>query len=226
MPKFLINFATRSRPDKFFNCMDNIIGLLSNENDFQIIVTADIDDKTMCNDEVRDKVAAYPNTKIFYGLSKNKIDAINKNVPLADGDWDILINQSDDMFWLQNGFDKIIADHMNKYFPDFDGFLHYHDMSPASDVLCTLSILGRKYYERTNYIYHPDYANVYCDQEATDVAKKLGKHKYFNINLFEHRHPVWKKAEMDEQYVKTENRDGYAADHAIYQMRKKKNFYL
>jgi hypothetical protein len=31
---------------------------------------------------------------------------------------------------------------------------------------------------------------------------------------------------MDEQYIKTENRDGYAADNAIYQMRKKNNFYL
>jgi hypothetical protein len=31
---------------------------------------------------------------------------------------------------------------------------------------------------------------------------------------------------MDEQYFKTENRDGYAADNATYQRRRKNNFDL
>ncbi len=224
--RILINFATRSRPKKFFDCMDNIMELISHENEFEVIVTCDIDDKTMCNDEVRNRATSYKNTKIYYGISKNKVDAINKNVGLSETNWDVLINQSDDFMFLEKDFDKRVCSDMNLYFPDTDGMIHYPDGSPAKDVLCTMSILGRKFYERTNYIYHPDYANVYCDLEATEVGKKLSRYKYIDHQIASHNHPIWAKAEWDEQYRKTEDKEGYARDFATYQRRKKNNFYL
>ena len=222
MPKILFNFASRSRPNKLISAIQNIQDKIET-SDYLILVTLDVDDTTCATNEFYERLKCYKHVMPVYGFSKNKIDAINKNVWMID-DFDILINMSDDMYWLEKGFDKVIEDNMMESFPDLDGFLHYHDMSRASDALCTLSIMGKKYYSRTNYIYHPDYANVYCDLEATEVAKALGKHRFFDIHLFEHRHPIWGKAEMDAQYLKTENKEGYAADYATYSRRRNNNF--
>jgi len=66
-------------------------------DDYEIQVTADIDDETMATKEVADMVYQYPKANILYGTSANKIDAINRDMPLFQ-DWDILVNMSDDMF--------------------------------------------------------------------------------------------------------------------------------
>lgn len=224
MPKFFINFASRSRPTKLISAIENIQEHIETD-DYIILVTLDVDDTSCATKEFNEKLKSYKNVMPVYGFSKGKIHAINRSIWMVN-DFKVLINMSDDMWWLQKGFDRVIENHLDENFPDTDGFLHYHDMSPASDVLCTMSIMGKKYYERTGYIYHPDYDNVYCDQEATEVAKKICKHKFFNIHLFEHRHFIWGKCEKDAQYEKTENKEGYAKDYATYIRRKKINFGL
>ncbi len=223
--KILYNFATRSRPAKCVSSLENISQLVRHPN-YQIIVTADLDDPTMCNDKMRDKVNSYPNAKIYYGNSTGKVDAINKNVALADEDVTIIVNMSDDFVFLQEGFDVQIVSDMNKYFPDNTGFLHYPDGSIARDVLCTMSIIGIAYYRIFNYIYHPDYKSVSCDNEAIAVAKILKKHKYIDNQIFEHRHPAWGKAPSDELYKRNEEKVLYATDGETFRRRKKQNFGL
>lgn len=218
--KLLFNFATRSRPEKCLAGLDNITQLIKTDN-YEIIVTADLDDPTMCNDEIRDKINAYPNTKVYYGISTGKINAINKNISLADEGWQILINYSDDMVFLVKDFDDIICQDMPA---DLDCFIHYPDGNHNTDILSTMSIVGRTYFERTNYIYHPDYFSVYSDQEETEKARLLGKHKFVNRQIFEHLHPVFKKADWDEQYIATENPEQYAKDRDTYFKRKRINF--
>ncbi len=222
MPKILINFATRSRPTKFFNCMDNIMEMLSNENEVQIIVTADVDDATMCNEVVRDKVERYPNTKIYYGISENKIDAINKNISLADDDWDIVLNMSDDFWFIKKGFDVDIVD---AYSNGFTGLAHFPD-GFVNERLCTFTIYDRAYYSRFGYIYFNKYMSVYADNEQHDVAKILGCYKYINKKIMEHRHFVHGFGEKDALLQRTEERTNYAIDGALYKERKKYNFYL
>ena len=75
---------------------------------------------------------------------------------------------------------------MIKHFPDTDGCLWYND--GYQDRICTLCIVGRKYYERFNYIYNPEYHSLFCDNEFTEVARSLGKIKYFDRVLFKHEH--------------------------------------
>jgi hypothetical protein len=221
--RLLYNFATRSRPEKFFKVLDNIKTLARHE-DWRVIVTADADDSSMANEEVKNRAAGYENVIIYYGFSKNKIDAINRSLPFA-GDFDILINISDDQLFLVEGFDLEIIKDMQEFFPDTDGFLHYPD-SFAKDKLATLSIIGKKYFDRTHYIYNPEYKFVYCDNEAYDVAIMLGKHKFIDKKIYDHYHPVWRLAEWDELYRKSENPTTYAIDGATYQLRKANNFYL
>ena len=193
--RIVYKFPCRFRKEKMFKTIDNIFSL-ARTDDWEIVLTLDSDDPELYNEEVIERVSNYGGkVKPMYGLSKNKIFAVNRNINQL-GNYDVLILQSDDQQWQKEGFDEQIISDVLMYAPDLDFFFHYPD--GAQKNTCTLSIIGRKYLERTNYIYHPDYANVYCDNEATDVAKILGKYRFIDKHLYEHMHPVWRKNEWDE----------------------------
>lgn len=226
-PLILFKFATRSRPIKFIGGIKNIINSLADKENYKIVVSADIDDVSMNNDLVKNSVKEFTDTgKVFlkYGYSKSKIDAINRDME-NENDWHILVNYSDDMEFVVNGFDNIIRNHFAIHFPDFNGNMHYND-GFTGKKLCTMSIIGKTYFDSVlnKKIYHPDYLSLFCDNEYTEVAQKLKKMQYYDMVLFKHNHPSNIKTPMDEQYVKTE---GYwKVDSETFNRRKKINFGL
>jgi hypothetical protein len=122
--KILYKFPTRSRPDRFFKCLDNMAWMMTHDN-YAIEVTADWDDETMNKPEIVERVGTYKNTRIHFGSSANKVDAINRDMPLFT-DWDILILMSDDMEFISHGFDtQILSDY--KLYPGGDILMHYPD---------------------------------------------------------------------------------------------------
>jgi len=121
-------FASRSRPNKFFAAIDNIINF-SVKEDYTIIASLDVDDATMNSDEVKKKICGYDKVCAYYHESTGKVNAINRDINLIPKDTDIIIVMSDDMVFTQQGFDDIIRIDMQKYFPDYDGCLHYPDGS-------------------------------------------------------------------------------------------------
>ena len=220
--KILFNFATRSRPEKFFKCLENIY-INSKSSNFEVLIKIDIDDTTMNKASVLDKICRYKGTRVVAGKSNNKIHAINRGLKLVDG-WDILINTSDDMWFTEYGFDTIIRDDFREKFPEGDGFLHYNDGFQGENV-STMSIMDKKYYDRFGYIYHPSYVSLWCDNEAMEVAKKLGRHKYMgDKQLFQHKHPAWGFEEWDAQYAKTEDLGVNEQDKNNYLARKNNGF--
>ena len=74
--KLLIKFPTRNRPDKFLHVLEAYINNMEDKST-NIIISADSDDETMCNDFIREVVSQYDNTKICFGDNKSKIEAIN-----------------------------------------------------------------------------------------------------------------------------------------------------
>lgn len=198
----LFKYTSRSRPEQFFAGLDSIVNNLSDRERFMISCTLDQDDMSMNNPAVIERIERYPNTTIKWGFSKSKIDAINRDIP-AEG-WDVLINMSDDMRFIAYGFDDLIRDGFRINAPDLDGFLHYPD-STAKNALCTLSIIGKRYFDRDGYIYHPSYLSLHCDNEAMEVAQLRGKYRYMGIQLFDHLHPAYGLAQWDEQYRMQQN---------------------
>lgn len=214
--KILYNFATRSRPLRFFKALDNIKEMSANDN---YIVLAKLDSNDASNYE---QIKNYPYCIIVSGYSKSKVHAINRGI-IPDG-WDILINMSDDIRWTVKGFDDIIRQDIED-----DIFLHYPE--PFADTQCALqrklpisvvSIMDKKYYDRFGYVYHPDYTSLWCDNEATEVARRLGRHKFVNKVIFSHDHPQSRKANMDFQYKFTES--FYKTDQLVYNRRMAKGF--
>lgn len=226
--KILYKFASRSRPGKFIEGVYNIFSNARNK-DFTILASLDEDDSTMNNPDMIEKMKRY-GAKLYpvFGKSKNKVYAINRDFHLAP-EFDILINFSDDMCFIEEGYDLIIEEEMKKHFPDGDCLLHFPDQNQGKNCM-TMSIMDKKYFDRFGYIYHPDYESLECDVEAQEVGKRLGRYKFINRRIFNHYHPSFGHGKYDGLYDKNEGRtDGMAIrirDKETYLRREKNNFYL
>ena len=217
--RILFKYTSRSRRSNFLRGYDSILNKIANREDYHILISVDKDDQSMFPLPVLDG-----NHTFVVGNSKNKIDAINRDLNEFDYDFDILINMSDDMIFTKKGFDDIIR---AEFYNDFNQYLHFNDGNQKCNV-CTMHIVGRNYYDRFKYIYHPDYISLWCDVENDIVAKQLGCYKYMgdNVQLFRHLHPAWGLAPQDALSIKTEDRALWVADEITFNKRKIKNFGL
>ena len=186
--RLLVKFPTRGRPDKFFTVLDRYYYGAKRKDLTSFLVTCDLDDASMYNDAVRQKLQGYKNLAVIYGNSKSKIEAVNADMIRAP-EYDIILLASDDMVPEEKGYDEIIRQKMTDLYPDTDGVLWFFDGYRRD--FNTLCILGKKYFERFGYIYHPSYKSFWCDNEFTDVANQLGKQTFIDKVIIRHIHPDW-----------------------------------
>lgn len=192
------NFATRSRPQKMAAAFATIVAH-SHSNKYTVGLTIDDDDTVTLNSNELADLLKYPNVYVNAGKSNSKIHAINRG--MAGWQGDIVVNMSDDMRFLKFGYD---IDIINAFEGNLDRFIHFPD-GRVNHLLPTMSIMGRTYYDRFGYIYHPQYESLWCDNEAMDVAKKLGCYKYVDKQIFDHYHPAWTGEVPDEQLLHTQS---------------------
>lgn len=195
----LFKFPTRMRPEKFFRTLRTYYENISQDN-FTFHINMDCDDKSMNNEKVREKLERFKNLTYTYDDNKTKIEACNAPISY-NPPWDIVVLVSDDMIPVVRGFDTIIRQKMREFYPDTDGILFFNDGNQQMDVN-TFSIMGRKFYERFGYMYHPDYKTICCDSELTIIGFALRKQEYFQKVIVEHRHPVYGKAGFDQLYLR------------------------
>lgn len=217
--RLLIKLTSRSRPLRCIETLESIYSNMSDNKNFTVMLSIDSDDNSL-DDSFYAKVDSFPQLIKYRGLSKNKIDAINRDVDKFNY-WDVLVNVSDDQVFIVKDYDESIRYHMHQNFPDTDGVLHYPDNN-RSDLM-TMSIIGRKHYQRFGYIYHPSYSSLYCDNEAQEVAKMLNCYKFVDERIFNHNHPAYDARYWDEQYKRTET-IGNNLDKIVYEQRKAINF--
>jgi hypothetical protein len=218
--KLLIKFPTRNRPNKFLKTLVRYVDYLDDKTT-KIVVTCDNDDVTMKDDYIKEVVLNYNNVELLSGNHKSKIEAVNAD--LDKFDFDIVLLASDDMIPMVKGYDTIIKNKMIEHYPDTDGVLWFND-GYQGNKLNTLSIMGKKYYDRFNYIYSPDYLSVWCDNEFMDVANILNKQTYFDEVIIKHEHPDWGFGGRDDIHVLNSKHEAH--DRMVYTGRKNNNFYL
>jgi len=222
--KFLIKFPTRGRPEKFFEVLDKYIEKFSNENEYHILVSCDYDDIKMNNQEAIEKLSSYENLSYYFSKRDSKIGAVNRDVEKAP-EYDILLLASDDMIPEKEEYDKRIAEEMTKNYPDLDGVVWFFD--GYKEDLNTLCILGKPYYDRFGYIYHPDYDSWYPDNEFMDVANLLKKQTFVDEVIIKHEHPAnTREAAFDQLYVENDSLHYKTKDYETYLARKSRNFDL
>lgn len=223
--KILVKFPTRSRPAKFLQTLQGYIDKAADLSNVTFLVTYDDDDATMNNSAILNKLEQLQ-VHAIGGSSKSKIHAINRDMDMAL-EWDICMLASDDMICQVHGWDERLREEMKSNFPDTDGCLWFHDGDQATKNggLCTMCILGRKYYDRFGYIYHPAYISLWSDNEYTEIARRLNKLKFFEEVLFKHVHfSNTSGLQPDALMIKTQSY--FKQDEATYREREGRNFDL
>lgn len=224
-PKIIFKYPSRSRPERFFNCLDSLVANINDPYNYLISCTLDEDDMTMNKQEVVDRIMEYKNIEIRWGLSDSKIHAVNRHIP-EEYDFDIIIVHSDDMVFTQYGFDTMIRVDMITHFPEMDGLLHYPDQD-AGSALATMYIAGRKWWEyRHKKIYHPSYKSLFCDNEEMEVAIRMGKYKYCGYPINFHLNPAYENNKMPRDEMFNRQQDDWNEDEKNFFERKGQNFFL
>jgi len=217
--KILFKYPTRARPNWFKSTLFTYYNKMSKGCDFTFLVTCDNNDDTMNNTPMRYFLKNIPNLVYNFGKHTSKIDACNADMYLVK-DWDILVLVSDDMIPIVKDFDKVIVEMMKTHYPDTDGALHFNDGFLGEDRTITLSIMGRKLYERFGYVYHPDYKSFFCDNEFTDVVYALERCCYNPSVIIKHE---WKGGKGEDDLYRHNTKIGLP-DEATYKRRKALGF--
>lgn len=213
----LIKFPSRGRPDKFCQTLEKYLNQQSKRHNVNFICSFDEDDPLMNNETIKNYLNQYSNIKYFYGNSSNKIEAINANMDMAEN-YDILILAADDLFPIVPDYDDIVVTDMLAAHPNMDGMLHY--MNPNwEDKLDIGCIMTYKYYKRFNFIYHPSYKSIFCDNEYTETAKILNKYKYISNQIFAHHYVMSDPTANRNWQFNREDENNFST-------RKQNNFYL
>jgi hypothetical protein len=221
-PRLLIKLPTRSRPQQFFRVLDLYYQALSQEIPYLFLITCDTDDKTMNNPAIHAKFKQYPHLMVQYSYNKTKVEAYNQGIT-KQTDFDIVLVTSDDTT-PQKHFDKTICKLMVDHFPDFDGVINFNDGYVGQD-LNTLPVMGKKYFNRFGYIYHPSYKSLCCDNELTLVSKMLNREFYTTEVLVKHDHPANNQGiQYDALYQR--NDQWWHVDVDNLNKRKANNFFL
>jgi glycosyltransferase involved in cell wall biosynthesis len=219
--KLCIKLPTYGRPEQFLSLLPVYYQLLSGEVDYEIVVSCNSDDPTMNCDRIREELSKFPRLSLCFGNFTGKIEACNAH--LADREWDILMVTSDDMVPEVFGYDRLIVERMSRFFPDKDGVLHFND-GYTRDTLNTLPILGRRYFERFGYVYHPFYRSLWADNEYLDVARLLDRVAYFDEVIIRHEHHANVGVTPDSVYDR--NQVFWDRDRMNYRERKARSFDL
>jgi len=218
MIDLLIKYPTRSRPEQFKNILQQYVSKLSGKYKVKFIVSMDNNDPTCNNQSMRDfleTIKTKVDLEYFFGESKNKIDACNRDVP-SDG-WKVCVLVSDDMTPRINNYDEIIMKDMQEYFPNYDGCLNYN-CGLAYPRVMVLSVIGINNYKKYNYIYHPDYISLFCDEEQTVVARSINKLVDLNKTIISHD---WLSIKDD---LRKHTEQFYRRDESVFIDRKQKGF--
>jgi hypothetical protein len=218
MKKFLFKFPSRGRPETFKSTLTAHINHLSNKHEYLFIFTFDNDDTSMNNDDIKTFIQDLKiNHKIYYGDSKNKIEAINANLE-NETYFDILILIADDMIPVMKDYDELISNIFDSSKLELDCVIHFNTARWANllDIWC---VMGQTYYKRFNYIYNPEYCSICCDNEYTEVSILLNKQIFSELSPFNHNNVVSDETEARNWWFNTE-------DSLTYERRKLINYNL
>lgn len=218
----LVKFPTRGRPKIFLERLKEYANGALKPDKISFLVSYDADDFTMNQDVVAAAMKIHPDVTMVRGYSKTKIEAVNADIKDYVKPWEIVLVISDDMVLRRHGWDEVIREFFNSNYPDLDGAMWAHD-GTKQRVICTLSCMGRKLYEKFGNIYHKTYSSFWCDNEYTEVCQRDGKIKFTETVIASHEHPAWNGGmRVDDTYRR--NNRYWQSDKLNYEQRKQLGF--
>jgi hypothetical protein len=202
----LIKWPSRARPDLFARQFP-----LWDVPGVRFLVTVDHDDETLS--QYLECLRGRANVKVHVSNCRGKVEAINDGV--ADEPWDFCILASDDFSPQRPDYADYLRGVLFARFPDGDGVVHQDD-GRTGKRLNTCPIMGRAYFDRFDYIYHPAFKSLWCDDEFQAVSESLGRSVYIDECVLKHDW-IGQQAPDDLHH---RNEQHYQRDAAVFQERK------
>jgi len=232
MAHILCKIPTRTRPQQFDATLRSFVQHQIDAAKVTYMISCDNDDDTMkeyvdANKSWLTEIGA----KVVWADRAGKIGSVNRDMEYAPEDYDIVMQPADDFTCQYTGWDQRVVEELDA-FDDYDGVVWFFDgYQPNID---TLSIMGRKYYERFGYIYYPEYRTFWADNEFTEVADRLDRLVFCEEVLFIHEHPDWTHSRgysgvnegYDQLYVENDKPEDRDWDEKLFHERKARNFDL
>jgi hypothetical protein len=221
----LVQYASRSRPERFAEGLRSLIENAAEPEKLIIHIVLDEDDPLLLTYFNNADTGSEVGTDWNPGISTSKINAINR--PFAwveEFPWDILLNWSDDMRMTYYGWDVLIREAFREE-GTLDRFIHFPDRE-AKDRVSIMSVMGREYYLRDGYIYNPEYLSLFADNEATDVARLRGCYKFVDTEIFIHDNGSSNGTGYVDEMQREQQKQGYEFDHKTFLRRQTDNFGL
>jgi glycosyltransferase involved in cell wall biosynthesis len=200
--KISLLHATRGRTLQAKECRDKWLNAAKHPENIEHIFGIDDDDI--------DSLTNINTQRVIVERGKGCVAAWNACAKASTGD--ILIQLSDDWEPTRHWDATIISE-----FDDAEGerVLAISDGHRVDDLLC-MAILNRQRYEKQGFMFHPDFFSVYSDNYFTWCAHKDGVIKDARHIVFEHKHPVFNKAEWDATYTVSNSQQNYIQGHGKF----------
>jgi hypothetical protein len=165
---------TRSRPEKSFNTIIKWFQSRSRDTDIEWIVSLDENDPTLPE---YIKIYNHSHANTFISKNRSCVDAINNGAKRCVYDIMVVVSDDTDCF---PGWDTALLKEVEG---KTDWILKTQD--GIQDYIITMPCMDRAYYNRTGYIYHPDFLHMFCDTYMTCVADITGRKITSNL-MFKH----------------------------------------
>lgn len=193
--KFSLLHPSRQRPHKSYSATKKWLDYAASR-DFELIVSIDE------NDPLKDEyIQLYNNhhgfnVHLIVRQNKSAVDAINNAAKEASGEIFIVVSDDTDTI---DRWDQVISKAVEGR-KDFvlkvaDGIQNW---------IVTMPVMDKDYYNRFGYVYHPDFAHMFCDTCLTHTADALGRVIWRNDIRFEHLHYSVRKSQKDNVSIKAD----------------------
>lgn len=209
--RLLLRMPTRGRPVQAIEVLQKYREMAGMQVTIEVVI--DEDDASMLDSAVLQRLAAL-DCVVTVGAHKSKVEACNGGTL---GEWDVIALISDDMVPVKEGYAARMVDALLARWPHLDGAVYFDD-GHQHGMLCTLPVMGRRFYEQHGCIYSPKYKSLYCDREQTDLWKLMGRLAYVDEKIIEHRHHLWGQAPVDALYARNDAQG--AVDKATHERRR------
>ena len=195
--KISLLHATRGRPEMAYKTKVAWFDRADNPEAVEHIYCIDQDDE---------KSKALALSRCVQNPGEGCVSAWNQAARVSLGK--VLVQLSDD--WVPTrGWDTAILDAIGDL--DKPSVLAISDGARRDDLMC-MAILTRARYEQQGWMFHPEFWSVYSDNWFTECAYRDGVVIDARDRIeFEHRHPAFGKAVMDEVYQRQNQQYAYVA---------------
>jgi len=204
-PVISLLHATRGRSSQAIKCRSEWLKLANNPEAIEHIFAVDLDDE---HAEVFHRFQ----TVFLPSGSGGCVAAWNAAAAICRGQ--VLLQLSDD--WKPfKGWDDAILDAIGD--TKQKAVLAVSDGHREDDLLC-MAIMTRSLYKEWGNMFHPEFFSMFSDNWFSEQAFKKGLVIDARSKIkFEHEHPAFGKAEMDETYARSNQSYNYQCGSGIFE---------